>query len=319
MKTQYQQIDTRQDQVSISRRNFFIAAAAVPIAALAGNNGRGQNFSVHHQGVTTNPSDDTIASPAPKRKIALQLYTVREEIAKDLKGTLKKVAQLGFTHVETAFWPEGVSHEQAAGHLKEAGLTPVASHIEIAGNYQPNLLAIGKAYGCSHMIWHGWPEDGRYGSLEGTRELINAYNEAAAFCKDNGMTFGLHNHWWEFMNRPGGKFVFEHWLELLDPSVFFEVDTYWVKVAGHDPATIIRRLGNRVKFLHIKDGPARWHPNLAADNPDPMTAVGKGTQDMPSILAAAKGNDPWLVLEMDKTEGDVFEKLRESLAYLNSH
>ena len=319
MKTQYQQIDTRLDQISISRRNFFIAAAAVPIAALAGNNGRGQYFSVHHQGVTTNPSDVSIASPSPNRKIALQLYTVREEIAKDLKGTLKKVAQLGFTHVETAFWPEGVTHEQAAGYLREAGLVPVASHIEISGDYKPALLSVAKAYGCTNMIWHGWPEDARYGSVEGTRELIRLYNDAAVFCRDNGLRFGLHNHWWEYMNRPGGKFIFEHWLAELDPSVFFEVDTYWVKVAGHDPSAIIRRLGERVKFLHIKDGPARWHPKLAEDNPDPMTSVGKGEQDMPSILSAAAQHAPWLVVEMDKSKGEVFQQLSESLTYLKTH
>ena len=259
------------------------------------------------------------AGTATERKIALQLYTVRDAIAKDLEGTLKRVADLGFRHVETAFWPQGISHEQAAGFLADAGLTAVASHIEITGDYRRNLVAISKAYRCPNMIWHGWPEDARYGTVEGTRELIRTYNEVAAFCRDNGMAFGLHNHWWEYMRGPGGKLVFEHWLEGLAPSVFLEVDTYWVKVAGNDPAAIIRRLGKRVRFLHIKDGPAKWHENLAADNPDPMSAVGKGAQDMPSILAAARATDPWLVVEMDKVAGDVFEALAESLAYLKAH
>ncbi|MFM9075763.1 MAG: sugar phosphate isomerase/epimerase family protein [Bacteroidota bacterium] len=303
----------------ISRRKFFAAAAAVPLAAVAGN-GIAQNImSNGRQQMNTASVMNPTPYPVRGDKIALQLYTIREAIEQDLKGSLKKIADLGFTYVETAFWPAGLSHQTAAGYLKEFGLTPVACHIEISGDYQQGLLTARDAYGCTNMIWHGWPEDARYGSVGGTQELINLYNTIAAFCKANGMNFGLHNHWWEFMNKPGGAFVFEHWLSGLDPSVFFEVDTYWVKVAGHDPAAIIRRLGDRVKFLHLKDGPARWHPNLAADNPDPMTSVGKGNQDMPSILSAAAQHDPWLVLEMDKTEGDVFQKLSESLGYLSSH
>jgi sugar phosphate isomerase/epimerase len=166
------------------------------------------------------------------------------------------------------------------------------------------------------MIWHGWPEDKRYSSLEGTRELVRIYNEAARFAKDNGLQFGIHNHWWEFRNKPGGRYVYEILQEELDPDIFFEIDTYWVKVAGHDPATIVSKLGSRVKLMHIKDGPARWSEKLAEDNPDPMTPVGKGTQDFPKIIKAAGTNPEWLVVEMDKVDMDVFEALRQSFNYM---
>jgi sugar phosphate isomerase/epimerase len=168
------------------------------------------------------------------------------------------------------------------------------------------------------MIWHGWPEDKRYSSMEGTRELIRMYNDAARFAKDNGLLFGLHNHWWEFRNKAEGKFVYEWLHQELDPSVFFEIDTYWVKVAGHDPAKILTQLKDRVKLMHIKDGPARWHPNLAEDNPEPMTPVGKGTQDFPGIVKAAPDTE-WLVVEMDKVDTDVFDALKESYQYMVGH
>ena len=250
-------------------------------------------------------------------KIGLQLYTIRDQIAKDIKGTLQRVAQLGYTHVETAFWPEGVTLSQAAKLLKEAGLAVISSHVEIPiGDNKKKMLDTAEAFGSKKMIWHGWPEDKRYSSLSGTQELADIYNEAGAFAKANGLQFGLHNHWWEYRNKVGNQFVYEVLLERVDPDIFFEIDTYWVKVAGHDPAEIVKKFGRRAPLLHIKDGPAIWRPSLAEDNPDPMVAVGKGTQNFPAIVKAASGNTEWMIVEMDKTATDVFVAMKESYDYL---
>jgi len=258
----------------------------------------------------------TIAGPA-KAKLSMQLYTVRDEIAKDPAGTLKRVAGIGFKQVETAFWPKNISLQQAAKYLKDAGLSVSSSHIELPiGEKKKVMLDTAKAYNSKKMIWHGWPEDKRYSSLEGTKQLASIYNESHKFAKDNGLEFGLHNHWWEYRNKVGGKFVYEVLLEEVNPDVFFEVDTYWVKVAGQDPATIVGKLGKRAKLLHIKDGPARWNDQLPKDIVEPMTPVGKGTQNFPAIVKAANGNTEFMVVEMDKVQGDVFEALKESLDYL---
>jgi sugar phosphate isomerase/epimerase len=253
-------------------------------------------------------------------RLSVQLYTVRNELAKDFAGTLKRVAGIGFKYVETAFWPKDISLQDAAHHLEDAGLKVSSSHIEIPiGVNRKLMLDTARAFGTKTMIWHGWPEDKRYSSLEGTRELIGIYNEANKFAKDNGLNFGLHNHWWEYRNKVDGKFVYEILAAELDRDIFFEVDTYWVKVAGQDPAGIIEKLGERVKLLHIKDGPARWSEKLATDNPDPMTAVGRGTQNFPAIIKASKNYPDWLIIEMDKTATDVFEALAQSFEYMTSH
>ena len=258
--------------------------------------------------------------PANPAQLSVQLYTVREQLKNDLTGTLKKIAGIGFRNVETAFWPKDVSLNQAAAALREAGLSVSSAHIELPEHTQLQVfLDTAKAFNCKKMIWHGWPEDNRYGSLQGTRELISIYNNVNQLAKDNGLEFGLHNHWWEFRNKPGGRYVFEILNEELEKDIFFEIDTYWVKVAGHDPAAIVSKLGSRVKLMHIKDGPAKWNDKLAEDNPDPMTPVGKGTQDFPSIIKAAKNNTDWLVIEMDKTEIDVFDALQQSFDYMISN
>ena len=253
-------------------------------------------------------------------KLSVQLYTVRNQISADIQGTLAKVRGIGFESVETAFWPEGITVQKAAKYIKDAGLSVSSAHIELPiGEKKQTMLDTAAAYNCKKMIWHGWPEDKRYSSLQGTMELISIYNESGKFAKANGLQFGIHNHWWEYRNKIDGRFVYELLLENLDPDIFFEVDTYWVKVAGQDPAAIVKKLGSRAPLLHIKDGPAKWNDLLPQDNPDPMTAVGKGSQNFPEIVKAADGNTEWMVVEMDKTSGDTFEALKDSYDYLINH
>lgn len=258
-----------------------------------------------------------ISSKLKRAKIGVQLYTVREEFKKDIAGTLNRLADIGFEAVETAFWPEGITLHQAGEYIKAAGLSVSSAHIELPfGEHKQVMLETAAAFGCNKMIWHGWPEDKRYSTLEGTKELAHLYNEASQFAKSNGLQFGIHNHWWEFRNKIEGRFVYEVLLDTLDKDILFEIDTYWVKVAGHNPADIVHRFGSRAPLLHIKDGPAQWKDSLPEDNPDPMTAVGKGSQNFPAIVAAANGNTEWMIVEMDKTATDVFEALQESYNYL---
>ncbi len=254
--------------------------------------------------------------PAPAQ-ISLQLYTVRKEIEKDMVGTFRRLSSIRIKTVETAFWPKNVTVKEAAKQLKNAGLKVSSSHIEIpVGDKKEAMLEIAEAFGSTRMIWHGWPEDKRYSSVDGTKELIQIYNEASRFAKANGLRFGLHNHWWEYRNRVGGRFVYEWLFDGVDKDIFFEIDTYWVKVASQDPAAIITKFGKRAELLHMKDGPAIWRDTLAEDNPDPMVALGKGTQNFPAIAKSASGNTKWMVIEMDVVSGDVFEAIKESREYL---
>ena len=290
--------DQQKQDLTIPRRRFLQMTAAGALAAA----------------LTPEHLFANVFAPAP---IALQLYTVRDEIKKDIAGTLSRVAAVGFEAVETAFWPENMTIKQAGKYVKNAGLAVSSSHVELpTGDKKTAMLETAEVFNCKRMIWHGWPEDKRYSTLDGTKELADIYNEANHFAKTYGLQFGLHNHWWEFRNKVGGRFVYEVLLERTDPDIFFEIDTYWVKVAGHDPAKIVAQYGKRAQLLHIKDGPAKWNDSLPADNPDPMTAVGKGTQDFPAIVKAANGNTKWMVVEMDKVATDVFTVIQDSYTYL---
>jgi len=271
-------------------------------------------------GLLTTVVPDFLRQPAAtgKHKVAVQLYTIREAISKDFKGSLKHLADLGFKNVETAFWPKDISVQNAADTLKEYGLNVTSCHIEIPTRDNiASLVSMAKAYNCENLIWHGWPEDKRYSSLEGTKELTKIYAESSKLAKDNGLHFGLHNHWWEYRNHVGGKLVYEVLNEELDEDIFFETDVYWVKVAGQDPANILKKLKKRIRLIHIKDGPAIFNEKIIKDNPDPMTPVGQGSLDIPSIVDACSENVQWMVIELDKSAIDVYDALKQSRDYLS--
>lgn len=261
---------------------------------------------------------DFLKLPTAKHRLAVQLYTIRDAISKDYRASLKHLADLGFKNVETAFWPENVSVATAADTLKEFGFNVTSCHVDMPTKDNiTKLVSTAKAYGCDKLIWHGWPEDKRYSSLAGTKELVKLYNESYKLAKDHGLHFGLHNHWWEYRNHVGGKLVYEVLNEELNENIFFETDVYWVKVAGQDPATILKKLKNRIRLIHIKDGPAIFSEKLISDNPDPMTPVGKGSLDIPSIVGACSDKVEWMVIELDKSAIDVYDALKQSRDYLS--
>ena len=243
-------------------------------------------------------------------KLALQLYTLRDALAQDFAGTLERIAAISYTAVETAFFPEHISVAQAAHLIQQAGLTIMAAHCELPLDEQTNpVLEQMAALGCQRIIWHGWPQDADYGSLDGVQRLAERYNQANAVAVSNGLRFGLHNHWWEF-EPVEDQYPYQLLLKLLDPAIFFELDTYWVKTAGLDPVQVITELGTRAELLHIKDGPAV--------KGQPMTAVGDGSQDFPAIAAVANGYAEWMIVELDQCATDMFTAVERSFAYLTS-
>ena len=269
------------------------------------------------------------AEPEAIHKISCQLYTFRNQLNEDIPGTLQKVADTGLKFVETFDFSDALSVDEGTSPsnpfslgkmLKEVGLSVSSMHSEIpVGDEGEKALRRAEAYGCKKVIWHGWPEDKRYQSLDGIRELADIYNEANQFLKANGLEFGLHNHWWEMRLDESGGYPLQTLLEYTDNDIFLEIDTYWVKTAQRDPAEIIKKYGKRVQFMHVKDGPAPWKEDLAAQPHEPMVALGKGTQDFYAITKAC-GDDPkWMVIELDECATDIFEAVKESVDYLTSN
>lgn len=243
--------------------------------------------------------------------IAIQLYTVRREIEKDFKGTMHKIADMGFEGVETYALPANITLAQAAKVFRDCGLKVISMHTELpVGNQRDAILKLADAYHCEYVTYHGWPQGDKFKNLEATKRTADTYNKTAYFLKTKGLHFGLHNHWWEF-EKVDGVYPFYYLLEHLDKDIFFEIDTYWAKTGGMDPVKVVTDFGKRAPFLHIKDGPA-----IKGDKAYEQVPAGSGTMDFPSIVKAGGSNIKWMIVEFDEYAGNIFEGVQSSYTFM---
>lgn len=241
--------------------------------------------------------------PAP---IAVQLYSLRDALGQDYDGIIQKVADIGFVGVETAGFP-GTTRDHAVQRLQELGLTVPSGHFPLPiGDNRSEVLDTAHALGAKYVVSGGVGPQ-RFASLDLIKQVCDDFNAASAAATAEGLTFGIHTHWWEF-ELVDGQLPYQLMGELLDPAVIWEIDTYWVKAAGHDPVEILKELGARAPLLHIKDG-------LAVKD-QPMLAVGQGVMDFHSIIPAHADHTEWLVVELDHCATDMLTAISESYRYL---
>lgn len=255
---------------------------------------------------------DIFSKSKYKPKIGLQLYSVRKQIEKDFEGTMKKVADSGYLGIESYTLPANLTLNHAAKVFKDLGLQVFSMHSELPeGENRDLALKMADAYKCDHLVYHGWPQADKYKDLDATKHMVEVYNKAAAFLKTKGIHFGLHNHWWEFEKTSFGIFPAYYLKEHVNKEIFFEIDTYWAKTAGQDPAKILKDFGKRAPFLHIKDGPA-----IKGDAAYKQVPVGEGVMDFPAIARAGGSNIKWMIVEFDEYDKNIFDGIDKSYKYL---
>ncbi|MBU4292374.1 MAG: sugar phosphate isomerase/epimerase [Verrucomicrobia bacterium] len=238
--------------------------------------------------------------------IALQLYSIRQELANDFEANIRRIAEMGYAGVEPAGFPPSTSPEKAAKLFKELGLVVPSAHTSLpVGEMKEKTLDLMNILGSKRIVSGFGPKD--FETMDGIKKSCDRFNEAGAVAVAHGMAFGIHNHWWEYL-KIDGQYVYRVMLKHLAPEVFFELDTYWVRTAGADPAAVIRELGVRIPLLHIKDGSCR--------KDEPMTAVGEGIMDFHPIAEAAGNTAEWMIVELDACATDMMEAVSKSYKYL---
>jgi len=239
--------------------------------------------------------------------IAAQLWTFHETAAADLEGILERIAALGYLAVEP-LGLHGRDPSSVRALLDSLGMTVCSAHAPFpAGPSATAILDENAALGATTLVWS--LERAEFDSPAAIARGVERINEGAANARAYGMAVGYHNHRAEFANVFDGRTAYEILVDLLDPSVVLELDVYWAKMGGADPATVIGSLGERLKFLHVKDGPA------VSEETDWMVPVGQGTLDIASALAAGASVE-WHIVELDRSTMDMMEALRQSYAYL---
>ena len=238
---------------------------------------------------------------------SIQLYTLRNALQEDLPGTIKRVAEIGFTQVEPYNFVATASELGVA--LKENGLTAPSGHAPLLSQDQDQIFTAARELGIGTVI-EPYITAEHWQSAEDIQATAAKLNAAARKGAEYGIRVGYHNHQWELESTIQGRTALEYFEGLLDPALVLEVDTYWVAVGGQDPVQLLQRLGDRVKFIHIKDGP------LTTDTTAQQPA-GQGRVPVLEVIAAA-GSLEVGVVEFDDYTGDIFDGIAQSLAFLQA-
>jgi sugar phosphate isomerase/epimerase len=220
---------------------------------------------------------------------------------------LRRIADFGYGAVEP--YDVRTDPEQLRADLDETGLAACSVHAGLLGEGDDALLRGVQTVGADTVIVP-WVPPERFADAEAITVLARELNQAAAKAAAHGLRLGYHNHDFELSSIVGGRPGLEVLADALDAAVILEVDTYWAAVGGQDVPALLRRLGDRVRYLHVKDGPITKN--------DPMTAVGSGLMPVPEILAACPSAQ-WHVVELDRCATDMLTAVGDSLAWLAAH
>ncbi|WP_232229069.1 sugar phosphate isomerase/epimerase family protein, partial [Paenibacillus zanthoxyli] len=227
------------------------------------------NASIHAAGVITE-----------MMKVGLQLYTLREELEKDFEGTLRKVAERGYSGVEF-FNYFGRSAEEVNALLEETGLTAIGAHrpydalLENADAEIDYILKIGSPY----LIVPYLTEEQR-SDWSGVAANLRILGEK---CREKGAVLLYHNHDFELREKSGGLTAFDYlYREVPADLLQVEMDTCWVYYGGYDPVLYIGSYAGRLPLIHLKD------MKRLADGSAETVVLGEGEVDLAAILKASE-------------------------------
>jgi len=262
----------------------------------------------------TNGSD----CPKTEKKIALQLYSVRDTIKKDFKGTIAALAEMGFTDLEAADYSDGkfygLTPEEFKAELETVGLNALSSHTthRLAENidqtnwkeiwsWWDTCIAAHKAAGMKYLVAPGMPVPKTLADL---KAYCDYYNQIGEKCNQAGLSFGYHNHAWEFQ-QVEGETIYDFMLKNTDPEkVFFQMDVYWTVMGQKSPVEYFNNYPGRFILLHIKDQKELGQSGMVG-----FDAIYRNIKTAGAIYS---------IIEVEKYNYEPLESVRKSLEYLET-
>jgi len=280
--------------VSIDRRSFLATLGTLAVGAATG----------------CRAARAASAGAAPFDRIGVQLYTVRDEMKRDVEGTLARVAEIGYREVEFAGY-FGRTPAQIRAALSANRLTAPSTHIgfaELTGASWPRILDDSKAMG-HEFVTIPWLAPAERRSLDSWRRVGDALNRGGESARAAGLQLAYHNHDFEFA-RVDGQVPLDVLLASTDPAlVSFELDIYWMVRAGHAPLDYLARHPRRFTMLHVKDSTGAPEHK--------MVDVGAGRIDFRTILEhAARAGTRHAFVEHDQP-ADAMASIRDSYRALS--
>ncbi len=259
---------------TLSRRNF-VKKSLFAAAAL------GVNPSLWAKGV---------ASP----RISVQLFSVRDDCAKDFDAALAQLAKIGFAGMEFAGYHKyGGKPKELRKTLDDLNLVSAATHLgtgNLRGDELKRTIEFHQIIGCKYLIV---PGDRDFTHPENSKALAETFNKTAEVLKPLGMYCGYHNHTGEF-KKDGGKTYWQLFAERTSNDVVLQQDCGWSATAGYNPADLVKQFPGRTKTTHFK-------PVILKDDKSKKPIIGEDSVDWKAVLAACRqfGGTEWVSVEQE--------------------
>lgn len=259
----------------------------------------GCNFDKTKTTATATPGPE-VKSPEVFKldKFGIQLYSLKEDFAKNPRAVLKQIAEFGYQQVEGYEMERGLWWDMTPtdfkSYLDDIDLRMVSSHCDINNDFEKKAEEAA-AVGLEYLVC---PWIGPQKTVEAWKEVTDKFNKCGQICKDAGIKFAYHNHAYSF-KAFSGMIPQDFMMENTDPDlVDHEMDIYWVVTGGADPKEYLKKYANRFKLCHIKDRMADTDERMASTN------LGTGIIDFADILPVAAANGmKYYLAEQERYEG----------------
>lgn len=242
-------------------------------------------------------------------KIAVQLYTLKDECKSDFPAVLREISQIGYAGVQFAGF-HGYDPKELKSVLDETGLKAAGLHVGMQEilEHAAQVASDAKLLGTPDIICPNVPSDLR--NEDGYRKLRADLNATAKRLKSEGFRISYHNHAFEFDTRIDGKDALSYLLEPAgENDILAELDVYWLKKSGFDPAEFIRPYAGRMPIIHLKD--------MTADDEQAFAEIGAGCIGFEPIIRWGEASGvEWYVVEQDICKTDPMDCVRTSYANL---
>ncbi|MEA3478098.1 MAG: TIM barrel protein [Bacteroidota bacterium] len=254
--------------------------------------------------------------------VGLQLYSIRDAMAEDVPGSLKKVSDLGYKYLEMAGYSDGKFYGYTPEEFKkmanDLGMEVLSSHtmVEAEGITIDNAKIMADAHaelGVKYCVqpWVNEPDR----NIESYKKMIGDWNQVGEIMKEVGIQFAYHNHNFEFLNIDGVVPYYDLFLKEMDADLItMEIDLYWVTKAGQDPVEMFNKYPGRFQLFHLKDMYEETEPYFDVVKDD-ISPVGAGLIDFKRIMAAkdVAGMKHFFVEDDNQGNGKPFEGIETSI------
>jgi sugar phosphate isomerase/epimerase len=271
------------------------------------------------------------ASVNASHLVGVQLYSVRDDMKTDPSGTLKKLAAMGYKHVEHAGYADrkfyGYSPADFKKLLDGLGMKMPSGHTVMRGDHwnagsndftdEWKATVEDAAIVGQQIVISPWLDENLRKDYDGLLKFMEVFNKCGELCKKSGMKFGYHNHDFEFGESLNGKKLFDIILENTDASlVAQQLDVGNMYGAGGIAIDVIKKYPGRFESMHVKDEIKSEKGEMGGYE---STILGKGILPVKEIVDAGKntGGTKHFIIEQESYQGKTpIDSVKEDLAVM---